>query len=478
MISSYDYLAFHAAERGSAAALIVDGRTVTYAQFRRDVAALTRALREFELAPGSLVTVGCGDVYAHLLLLLGFERLGIATASVSSDEAAECLPVLESSDLVISEPGFPLGTPERHHALSPDWLHRALAGAEDCGPLWEGTEASPVRLVRTSGTTGEPKRVLFNRRTHDRRAANWIWCSGLTRRSRYLLTQPLKVASAHIHATASIRVGATLVSETRVSAIQSLSDYAITHMAFLPGWLRQILQELPVDFERPRELFIASFGSALPPVLRREALTRLATEIVEFYGSNEVGFVSSIRGDGEPGAIWPGVRVEIVDEGDRALPMGVAGTIRIRADAMVDGYIGDPDATAGMFRNGWFYPGDTGRMAARDLLEVIARNDDLLNIGGNKVSPLRFEEIIRRETEVTDIAAFTDQDGSGVEQLWFAVVGGPASDAELVASITRTLDSGGTFGRFTVVRVPAIPRTATGKIQRHLLRDVGRRTRK
>jgi long-chain acyl-CoA synthetase len=473
LISSYDFLAFHATERPSGIALIVDGRAITYAEFRRDVAALTGAVREFQLTPGSLVTVGCDDFYAHWLLLLAFERLGIATASLASNEGADCAPLLESSDLVISGSGFPVGTPKRHHALSAAWLDRALAGEEDGGPFWEGTEASPVRLVRTSGTTGEPKRLIFSRRTHDSRAANWAWCSGLTRRSRYLLTQSLKVASAHIHATASIRVGATLVVESRVGAIQALSDHGITHMAFLPGWLRQILQDLPIDFAKPRELFIASFGSALPPALRREALERLATEIIEFYGSNEVGFVFSARGDGEPGvgAIWPGVQVEIVDEDGRILPMGVGGTIRVRTDAMVDGYVGDPGATARMFRDGWFYPGDTGRMPGRDQLEVIARDDDLLNIGGNKVSPLQFEEMILRATDVTDAAVFSAREASGVEELWVAVVGGRTSDAELLTLITRALNRRGTVGRFHVVRLPSIPRTPTGKIQRSLLRQ-------
>src|SRR5581483_4107553 len=122
--------------------------------------------------------------------------------------------------------------------------------------------------------------------------------------------------------------------------VRSLGDHRITHVTLLPAWLRQVLRDLPSGFDKPAELFVASFGAALPAPLRQEALARLATEIVEFYGSNEAGFVSSIGSQAKPGygAVWPGARVEIVDEHDQVLPAGESGRIRVRTDAMVDSY--------------------------------------------------------------------------------------------------------------------------------------------
>ena len=295
----------------------------------------------------------------------------------------------------------------------------------------------------------------------------------MTWRSRYLLTLPLKTAGSFIHATASIQVGARVVLESRASLIQALGDHGITHVTLLPAWFRQVLRDLPAEFEKPADLFVASFGAALPQPLKEEALARLATDVVEFYGSNEVGFVSSTRSGGKPGfgTVWPGARVEIVDQDDRVLPEGTQGRIRVRTDAMVESYVDDPPGSARMFRNGWFYPGDTGRMAARGQLQVIAREDDLMNIGGNKVSPIELEERILRSLGVADVGVFTVQEPMGVEELWIVVVGWRDSDAELLERVTRAL-SNHTLGRFHVAKVPRVPRTSTGKIQRHLLRQI------
>ncbi len=244
-----------------------------------------------------------------------------------------------------------------------------------------------------------------------------------------------------------------------------------------PAWLRQVLRDLPSGFQKPAELFVASFGAALPQPLRQEALERLATEVVEFYGSNEVGFVSSIRYEGRSGlgAIWPTARVEIVDEDERAMPAGTPGKIRAQTDAMVEGYVDDPEATARMFRNGWFYPGDIGRISGDAQLQVIARDDDLLNIGGNKLSPLELEDLILRTVGVEDVGVFTVQEPLGVEELWVVVSGSRESDAELLERVARALSNRGTLGRFHVAKVPSIPRTATGKIQRHVLRQAASR---
>jgi acyl-coenzyme A synthetase/AMP-(fatty) acid ligase len=171
MISSYEYLGFHAAERPADIALIVDGRAIPYGEFKRDVATLSRALREFDLSRGSLVTVGCEDLYGHWLLLLAFERLGIVTASLSSGEGADCRPLLASSDLVLSEPGFPIEGAKCHQPLSHQWLSHALTGKEDTQTDTDHPEnpEAPLRIARTSGTTGVSKRLLFTRRIHDLR---------------------------------------------------------------------------------------------------------------------------------------------------------------------------------------------------------------------------------------------------------------------------------------------------------------------
>lgn len=112
-------------------------------------------------------------------------------------------------------------------------------------------------------------------------------------------------------------------------------------------------------------------------------------------------------------------------------------------------------------------------MPGRGYLHVMARDDELLNIGGGKISPVELEELILRQAGVQDVGVFSMPDSTGVEELWVAVSGVQVSDAELLERVTRALDRW-TLGRFRVAKVPSIPRTATGKIQRHLLKSSAR----
>lgn len=178
---------------------------------------------------------------------------------------------------------------------------------------------------------------------------------------------------------------------------------------------------------------------------------------------------TGIPNEGRGNIVFPGVCVEIVDEADRPVPAGQPGRIRIRTGTMVDGYLGDPEATRRMFRGGWFYPGDLGIVPERGRLIVLGREDELLNIGGRKVRPEDIEDSIRAHASVADVGVCTLRDPQGGDQLWIGVVHTTVNDNTLlehIECIIRYIKVGGFVG---VVNLLSIPRTATGKIQRGLL---------
>src|SRR5581483_10659400 len=163
-----DYIAFHALERPDAVALINRGRAITYAEFDRNLRKLTGAAAELGVPRGGSVAIGADDLYTHWLLLLAFERLGIATISVNPAETSGAIQSLSDIDLMLAEPHFPRLETGRHHVIARAWLEQALAreGTSDhalpaCAP------EDPVRILRTSGTTGRPKRILHQRFLHD-----------------------------------------------------------------------------------------------------------------------------------------------------------------------------------------------------------------------------------------------------------------------------------------------------------------------
>src|SRR5205814_6628803 len=225
--------------------------------------------------------------------------------------------------------------------------------------------------------------------------------------------------------------------------------------------LRHVLDRLPAEAPRPRNLVVSSLGATLPAPVRERALARIATAVLDMYACNEVGLVALAGLDGAgPAALWPGVTVEIVDDRGNSLPPGEAGNIRIATDAMVEGYLDDAETTARMFRDGWFYPGDIGILRGARRLQVLGRADELLNVGGEKISPANVEEMIMAEAAIEDVGVCTIPDAQGVEQLCVAVSGEVATDPRALERLGRLLGPV-RVGNVFVVGVSRIPRTPT-----------------
>jgi acyl-CoA synthetase (AMP-forming)/AMP-acid ligase II len=462
-----EYIAFHAAERPDAVAILDNGRSITYAEFARDIRKLAHALRALDMPRGSRVAIDCDDTYSNWLLRLAFERLRVVAATVELPDRPDALGLMRDFDIVLSDKSFPPGTGPRYHATTAEWLQGVLAGGEeDQEPTAEKLPDDPIRIVLTSGTTGRSKKLLFTRRRHESLITNTIWFAGLTRQSRYLLALSLTVGGP----AACFRVGGTVVIETRMSVGEAIVAHGITHTTLPPFTLKRVLDELRPDFAKPAELTILSFGAGISRALRERALARLATDVCDMYSSNEAGFVSSARGTAEIGTVWPGVRVEVVDEHDRPLPFGEAGRIRVQTDCMLDGYIDDPQTTARIFRNGWFYAADIGILHDAHRLQVIGRSDDVLNIGWRKIAPETIEDMVLKVVKVGDVGVCSVPNADGIEEICIAVSSPPVGDEELLRRITDAF-RGFQFGRFRVIKVPDIPRTPNGKLQRKILKD-------
>lgn len=469
-----DFIAFHASERPAALALINNGREITYAEFDRDLRKFTRALREFDLPRAARVGVSCGDVYFHWLMRLAFEQLGIVTASLPEAEDPSSQRVLRDFDLVLSEMPIRAESARLHHSITPAWLREILRGAgTDTEPAALKGPDDPLRMLFTSGTTGTPKKLLYSRRIHERSVAKSAWFSGLTRHSRYLLVIPFTVGSSYANATACIRSGATVVFDERASIWQTIESRAITHAALPPIVLQQLLDRLPEGFVKPASLTVLSFGAAVSRTLRARALAKLASEVCDMYGSNEAGYVSSRRYgcDTEFSCVWPGVEVEVVDDRDRALPPGEIGLVRVKTDCMVQGYLDEPEASARMFRNGWFYAGDMGILHGARRLQILGRSDELLNIGWHKISPDSLEDLVLGAAEVGDVGVCSVPNADGIDEIHIVVSDVRCSMEELSSRIAAAFGAA-QLGKVYLWPANRIPRNANGKIQRDLLKRV------
>jgi acyl-coenzyme A synthetase/AMP-(fatty) acid ligase len=468
-----DHIDYHAQERPDGIALIVNGRAITYAEFSRDIRRFAGAMRAFALPHDAVVAVGCSDIYAHWLLLLAFERLGIATASINEQRLALFAQRCADMTLVVSQAHFHVGSPRRHQLITPEWLQDILALPPDDADSTFTSPDAPARITWTSGTTGAPKRLIFSHRLLAAWAAKWSWLWSLTHQSRYLVTMPFTVGGVYACAAGCLSAGATVVHDGRTTQAEALISRGITHTLLLPIHLRQILADLPQDCAKPARLTIATFGAPLSGTLRERATARIASEVCDMYGANEVDWIAATSRADVDGVktLLPGVHAEVVDDHDAPVPKGAMGRLRVKTLRMVDGYPDDPGATRRMFKDGWFYPGDFAILLGGRRLKIVGRGDELLNVGGMKVSPATIEEKIRETVAARDIGVCSRRNQDGIEEICIAVSGAEIADEELVDRIKRALQ-GIQVGLFLILRLEQIPRNTTGKLLRDRLREV------
>ena len=467
-----DFIRFHAAQRPDAVAVVDNGQPVTYSQFAGDIRKVAAALAAFELPRAAKVALDCSDRYHDWLLRLACEELCLVSTTFAGRASGKFGQGVADFDLVLSDRSELEGEARRFQSLGPDWIERALAIPDTIEiPACAKRPEDPLRILLTSGTTGTAKRLLYSRQMHERSIEQSLWYGGFTQRARYLLVIPFTVGAP----AACLRMGGTVVLETRMSLREAIAVHAITHTTVPPIQLVQMLETLPEGFVKPTALTILSFGAAVAKGVRERALARIATEVLDLYGTNEVGFLSAV-GDSGIGTIWPGAEIEIVDDRGRVLPYGELGRIRVRTDCMPEGYLDDPEATSRHFRSGWFYVGDMGVLQGPRRLRVVGRSDDLLNIGWNKIVPEAIEALVLDAVGAADIGVCALPNADGVEEIHVAFAATRLGDQTVAQRLQQAL-ARFQLGRFYAIRVPAVPRNGAGKIERDRLKSIFREHR-
>ena len=197
----------------------------------------------------------------------------------------------------------------------------------------------------------------------------------------------------------------------------------------------------------------------------------MCPNLISLYGATEVGAIATAdarvttRVPGAVGYILPDAQVQIVDRSDKQLAPGTEGIIRVRTEQGVTGYYGDPTASAAMFRDGWFYPGDYGYVADDGLLVITGRQETRLNLGGDKVNPETVENVLAAFPGVSDAAVLTIPNALGIEEIYALIKSQSLLDeGALRTHCQAQLDR--TFVPVRFITVDLIPRNESGKIER------------
>jgi acyl-CoA synthetase (AMP-forming)/AMP-acid ligase II len=399
------------------------------------------------------------DLQAELLIVpeavespvLGVaERLGVAAVGLRSDPSG-------------AAGRFELrGTGTGRAAARP-----GLAQAEDT-----------ALVLHTSGTTSRPKIVPLSHANLTSSAAHIAETLRLAPDDGCLNVMPL----FHIHGLvaavlSSLGVGASVHCTPGFNALRFsswLEEARPSWYTAVPTMHQAILSRVRRSAEpRARLRFVRSSSASLAPQLMAELEQVFGAPVIEAYGMTEAAHQMASNplppGTRKAGSVGPaaGPRISIMDEHGKPLPAGEPGEVAICGPNVIRGYRNNPQANASAFTDGWFRTGDQGVLDEQGYLRLTGRLKEIINRGGEKISPREVDEVLLDHPAVAQVVTFAMPHDKLGEEVAAAVVLNPgtsASEAELRAFVSARLAD------FKVPRkllfLEEIPKGPTGKLQR------------
>jgi len=423
---------------------------------------------------GDTVAILCADVVLHWALILGLGRIGAVTLS-SLDPA---LPVECRVTATITDQSGAFQNAGRIIQLDTGWT------AGDGQPTSVETEpdrSATARIILTSGTTGRAKAVALSHDMIVRRLQAYDVAFGgrIPACTRTFVDVGITANIGFLWGVYMLARGGMLVlrGSDAATTMQAFTLYQVQCMVASPAGLAEFLDyyERSPAFASPFWA-VLSVGSYLAKPLAERLRASLCSHTVSGYGATECSPVAAAPaqhiGDipGAVGYVAPGMILQTVDGAGRVLTPGIEGLIRYRGHTCVDGYLGNPPGSAAFFRDGWFYPGDIGRVTAEGVLVISGREKAIIDLGGDKISPDAIEGTLMAFPGVSLAAALGSPNALGIEEVWAAVTSSERLDLEAVrAHCARMLPAAQVPAR--VVQVAEIPRNAAGKIDRRKLQQ-------
>jgi HIP---CoA ligase len=492
-----------AARHAGREAVVDDRQRLTFAALLDEVERVSAALLAHGLRPGDAVAVWAPNSARWALAALGCLHIGITLVPVNTRyRGAEAHHVLERSRAaaVFLEDGFldqdysgmladagplphlrlvvTLGEPCPGGPLGwADFLDSAVSGADVAAARDAVGPDTRLQIMFTSGTTGRPKGVPHTHGQVVRLYTTYTGGLGLRAGDRYLLVNPFFHSFGLLAGLLSCLLrGATALPVRTLDPPAVLELVERERVTGIPGppTLYATLMNHPTRPGRDlSSLRLAVTGAAVVPaeLIRRMRDDLGFRDILTAYGLTESTGVVTMCRLGDPDAVVEATSGRAVDGVEVAI--GESGEILVRGYNVMAGYFEDPAATAAAIDpDGWLHTGDVGRLDEAGNLHITGRLTDMIIVGGFNVSPAEVEQLLCCHPAVSEAAVIgvPDERLGEVGRAFVVLRHGAALEpAELVAWCAEQL-ANFKVPRSVVVR-PELPRGATGKVAKALLRE-------
>ncbi|MEP6701507.1 MAG: acyl-CoA synthetase [Betaproteobacteria bacterium] len=397
--------------------------------------------------------------------------------------------VIDVDDPCYAGPGERLGTME-YEAFIAD-------GDPDFEWRWPADEWEAIALNYTSGTTGNPKGVVYHHRGAYLNSVSNIITWGMPQHSVYLWTLPMFHCNGWCFVWTLAALAGTNVCLRKVEApaiFDAIRNHRVTHYCGAPI-VHSTLINAPEDFrDGITHKVHAMVAAAAPPAAMIEGMERMGFDLVHVYGLTETyGPAAVCAKHAGWGSMDIGRRTErmgrqgvryLMEDGltvmepqtmrEVARDGETMGEIMFRGNITMKGYLKNPAATAEAFAGGWFHSGDLGVLQPDGYIKIRDRSKDVIISGGENISSLEVEDVIYRHPAVLACAVVAAPDPKWGETPCAFVETKPGSsvtEGDIIEHCRAHM------ARFKVpkrVTFAALPKTSTGKIQKFILREQAR----
>ncbi len=421
--------------------------------------------------------------HGNAKLLIADREFG-ALAREALRELSRDIPLIEIAD---GDNGVSLGGTE----------YEAFLAEGDPAASWSPPvdEWTAIALNYTSGTTGNPKGVVYHHRGAYLNALGNAITFGLDRHSVYLWTLPMFHCNGWTYTWGVTAVAGTHVCLRRIEPgpiFAAIAEHLVTHLCGSPIVLNMLVHAPDAVKRRFDHIVEAATGGAAPPSAVIEAMQLMGFRVTHLYGLTESYGPSTVCAWQEEWDALPsgkragrmarqGVQYLTLDRQRVADPAtmhdvpadgATIGELMLRSNTLMKGYLTNPAATEEAFADGWFHTGDLAVMHEDGYIEIKDRSKDIIISGGENISSIEVEEVLYRHPMVMEAAVVARPDAIWGESPCAFITVKP--DAGEVAAADIILWCRANLAHFkaprTIVFGP-LPKTSTGKIQKYALRE-------
>ncbi|MBW4039567.1 MAG: AMP-binding protein [Acidobacteria bacterium] len=473
------------------------GHAFSYIQLWTMCEALRQLLKSEGIQSHETVAVVLPDALCGLISTLGISRIcacapinpAVSAPELERDllELGAVAIVIEHENEAFSAMGEKLGLLVIVSTVTEDrcsWRVKTKMVESKRSPIQ--LPACTTLLLHTSATTGRRKIVPLTNGNLDAMFRNTSHALHLTSDDRLLLMAKLFHIQGIIGAWAQLRAGGCVITGleyTPQSFQQCLLTYRPTWYTGGPTLHRAIVSNLnSYPIPKPTSLrFVRSGGAILPAELADALEDSLGVPVLDVYGLTEVGGIAStplgsprVTGTSTSRPVGPstGPEIAVMHSDGTLLGTSQEGQIVVRGPNVMPGYVNDQDANRDAYRDGWFLTGDLGRIDDAGFLWITGRIKEMINRGGQKLIPDEVDAVLIAHEAIREVATFAVAHPSLGEDVACAIVvreGSRVDDEELREFAAMKLSTYKLPRR--IYRLNAIPRGATGKPQRLVLRE-------